>query len=553
MSSRNSFRKIAVTNGLKTTNLLANAALTTSYNLTLPSTLPTIGPQALFSDTAGNLSWNSTLTNSTSTSFAGANSQTSAAPVTGLLMTTTSYATTTVYVVVAATKNQAAVFSLTSTFNSGGVYNLEFTSVGDDTGVLFTINASTGQVSYTSPTIQGFVSLSLTWLIPKVITNYLPSATNSVFSAASPQVSAASVTGLITTTSYTVVNVYVQVSATTNLTALFTLTIYSKSGLYALQVSNIGDDTGTVFSILSATGQVQYTAPSYTGWTATTFQWTNPATLTTTPTTLGSLAITGPFQVTNGGVTIGTQGASLTSSTLSLTTGSWLTIPSQTIQDAATAASGTLAGYSLAYLGIPTLAATNTAVTTTTASTLTIAGPPTAGVNETITNSYALNVQSGQSYFGGNVITPSLYYYKGYNTTPEISNEANGSVAVFPALLTFITNFPTLPAFSNTSQATWTVPSTGVWHFTLVGAVNPGSLVVNIYVVSYANNGPVTNSRNNIVFDNGSGGATNYTTRSGSSFLSTGDVVGLSVSSTSTTTTSVYVNMLGIYQLTRSA
>lgn len=409
MSANQKARKISVQNRNGTqvtaTSLSASTALTSSYNLTLPSSLPPVGTQALFSDPAGNLTWNSTLTNSVSTSFAGAANQTTAQAVTGLLMTTTSYATSTIFVTIAATRNQAAVFSLTSTFNTAGVYNLEFTSVGDDTGVLFSINAVTGQISYTSPVIPGFVSLTLTWLTPKTITNFLPSATNSVFVAAAPQISPSSVTGLITTTNFGVVNVFVQVSATTNLTALYTLTIYSKSGSYALQSSNIGDDTGIVFSILSATGQVQYTSPSYTGWTATTFQWSNPATLTTTPTTLASLAITGPFQVTNGAVTVGTQGATFPTSTLSATSGSLLTLPAQTVQDVGTAASGTLSAYNLAYLGIPTISALNTAVTTTTASTLTIAGAPVAGTNETIGNSYALNVQSGISQFGGNILS----------------------------------------------------------------------------------------------------------------------------------------------------
>jgi len=43
------------------------------------------------------------------------------------------------------------------------------------------------------------------------------------------------------------------------------------------------------------------------------------------------------------------------------------------------------------------------ASTITTASTLSISGPPVAGTNATITNAYALNVESGNSYFAGNV------------------------------------------------------------------------------------------------------------------------------------------------------
>lgn len=66
--------------------------------------------------------------------------------------------------------------------------------------------------------------------------------------------------------------------------------------------------------------------------------------------------------------------------------------------DTSTAASSTAtANFSGVYLGTPTLNSSNTAVTTTLANTLTIAGPPTAGTNETITNAYALNILSGTS------------------------------------------------------------------------------------------------------------------------------------------------------------
>ena len=47
------------------------------------------------------------------------------------------------------------------------------------------------------------------------------------------------------------------------------------------------------------------------------------------------------------------------------------------------------------------------ASTITTASTLSISGPPVAGTNATITNAYALNVESGTSNFGGEIILNS--------------------------------------------------------------------------------------------------------------------------------------------------
>jgi hypothetical protein len=147
-------------------------------------------------------------------------------------------------------------------------------------------------------------------------------------------------------------------------------------------------------------------------------------------------------------------------------------------------------------------------------------------------------------------IQPALYNYKGNSGSVTTNNP--GTTAIFPSLTTYVTNFTTLPTFSSTSSGSWTVPSTGVWMFIVNGACNPGSFCVNIYVSTLANGDAATNNRANILFDNGSGAATNYVTRSGSSFLSKGDVLTLQISSTSSASTSMYLSMLGIYQLTRT-
>ena len=71
-----------------------------------------------------------------------------------------------------------------------------------------------------------------------------------------------------------------------------------------------------------------------------------------------------------------------------------------TINDSTTVASGTNATlFNYAGFTAPTLTATNTGVTRTTASTLYVSGAPIAGINTTITNSYALQVASGQTVF----------------------------------------------------------------------------------------------------------------------------------------------------------
>ena len=55
------------------------------------------------------------------------------------------------------------------------------------------------------------------------------------------------------------------------------------------------------------------------------------------------------------------------------------------------------------YFGAPTYNKTTTSATFTTAATVDIGGAPVAGAGVTITNPYALRVESGQSFFGGNV------------------------------------------------------------------------------------------------------------------------------------------------------
>lgn len=74
-----------------------------------------------------------------------------------------------------------------------------------------------------------------------------------------------------------------------------------------------------------------------------------------------------------------------------------------TYTDTATLASGTVTHGPIVALDNPAIAATNTGVTYTNASTLYIDGAPTASTNVTITNPYALYVNTGVSYFGGNV------------------------------------------------------------------------------------------------------------------------------------------------------
>ena len=79
-------------------------------------------------------------------------------------------------------------------------------------------------------------------------------------------------------------------------------------------------------------------------------------------------------------------------------------VDSMDITDNTTSASGTALMYNHISIENPRVLATNSSVTTTTASTLFIKGAPVASTNQTITNSYALHVATGDAYFGANII-----------------------------------------------------------------------------------------------------------------------------------------------------
>jgi hypothetical protein len=81
----------------------------------------------------------------------------------------------------------------------------------------------------------------------------------------------------------------------------------------------------------------------------------------------------------------------------------WFNQAAQTYTDSSTAASGTAASFGFNNVQQPTLAATNSSVTTTDAATLYIANAPAAGTNMTLTNPWALWVDSGASRFDGNL------------------------------------------------------------------------------------------------------------------------------------------------------
>ena len=89
--------------------------------------------------------------------------------------------------------------------------------------------------------------------------------------------------------------------------------------------------------------------------------------------------------------------------------GSILVLGSQIFIDNETIASGTTISNSFSSIAQPTLQAINPNVTTTSASTLYIEGAPIAGTNQTISNSYALNIESGDVRVAGNMFANEFH------------------------------------------------------------------------------------------------------------------------------------------------
>lgn len=88
----------------------------------------------------------------------------------------------------------------------------------------------------------------------------------------------------------------------------------------------------------------------------------------------------------------------------------------RTVTDSSTAASGTAASAVMHSFGASALAATNTSVTTTNAATVYIAGGPSAGTNQTITNSWGL-WNAGKTRLDGDVTIGGNLTVNGTTTT----------------------------------------------------------------------------------------------------------------------------------------
>ena len=297
-------------------------------------------------------------------------------------------------------------------------------------------------------------------------------ATQSTFSGGNNVSTPTSVTGLNVSSSPIVIPVYVFVNATASLAALFSLSLFTNaSGGYTLEDDSVGDTTLIKFSVDSS-GQVYYTSGNYTGFSSLTFKWYSPYTPVSSATASLSLS---------NALSVGTNTALATnniSGSPSAANGNFLFVKGSTFTDISTVSSGTANAFNATYFAAPVLSAANTSVTTTNASTLTIAGPPTAGKNETITNAYSLNVLAGASLFGGSITTTGLNVTGTVGitdaglisvqyTAPNLSN-LSANTSYYPAwtVNASTSKYPStiVPTTLVASNGQINIPQAGVWR-----------------------------------------------------------------------------------------
>lgn len=138
----------------------------------------------------------------------------------------------------------------------------------------------------------------------------------------------------------------------------------------------------------------------------------SPTALYNTPVTTFRLGIAtypnAAFTLTAGGaVQIGNFSNTYTWNPNNAIPGSFVSIQPGTLNDATTAASGTVANAYVTGITSPTLSATNTGVVVTNAYSFWINNQPVAGTNVTITNAYALGV-TGNSLFNGTITSGAV-------------------------------------------------------------------------------------------------------------------------------------------------
>jgi hypothetical protein len=152
---------IFLTGSVSGTFGLKPPASITSFNLTVPTALPTISGQPLISDTSGNLSFGKSLSN---VLFLAASNVSTQTAVSGLNFNSYSAFDLTILVKVSATTNLTALFDIRGILTGNGTWNLAQVFSGDNCGIQFFITNS-GQLNYTSGNYTGFTGLIFNYII----------------------------------------------------------------------------------------------------------------------------------------------------------------------------------------------------------------------------------------------------------------------------------------------------------------------------------------------------------------------------------------------------
>jgi hypothetical protein len=241
-------------------------------------------------------------------SFAASNNVSSPTDITGLIFPSVNYRSFVLNISIQIT----ATISLNSIYTINGIQTssgwvISDSYDGDDTGIFFSINSSTGQMQYTSTNQSGWVLTNLVYkaTVFSISANYIPTGlsnsgnsniagslsvgggiiSNSVdimasgaFTAANGQTLPANITGLLLTSSIyssfsIIMNVSLLRSAGGNLKAQYTIEGIQRDSGWSIYVTSLGDTIDLTFSILS-TGQLQYSSTTtYANFTSLTFYY----------------------------------------------------------------------------------------------------------------------------------------------------------------------------------------------------------------------------------------------------------------------------------------
>jgi fibronectin-binding autotransporter adhesin len=289
-------------------------------------------------------------------------------------------------------KSITGIASLTSSSLTGGTINA--TSAYNLNGVSIFASALTG-VSDTSGAVA---SKALVLDSSKSITG-ITSMTSSSLIVSGTTISGSSTTGALTVAGG--VGIKGSINGGGN-SIDFTATARSESLLNFTDTNTVFNNA---FSASDTTPRYTYYfgAPTYTGTTSRTTTLASTMYISGSPISGTNNAITNSYAlvVNSGRSSFG--GAS----SYSTTAGSEqvITIPALTLT-ASSIATPDSTHRSIFVLNAPTMTSSTTLITTN-ASTMYIAGPPASAGSMTLTNSYSMYVNSGQSYLGGNVIGKS--------------------------------------------------------------------------------------------------------------------------------------------------